>query len=99
MVAALVLRTFRLGEPMRMHFDEVYHARTAIEFLQDWRYGEPHAIYEYTHPHLAKYAIARGVDLLGEQPGRRARATSGRRSATRRSSRAGTSRPGPGRAR
>jgi hypothetical protein len=64
-VAVLVLRTFRLGEPMRMHFDEVYHARTAIEFLQDWRYGEPHAIYEYTHPHLAKYAIAEGVDLLG----------------------------------
>ena len=25
-----------------MHFDEVYHARTATEFLQDWRYGEPH---------------------------------------------------------
>ena len=22
-----------------MHFDEVYHARTATEFLQDWRYG------------------------------------------------------------
>jgi hypothetical protein len=63
--AVLVLRTFRLGEPMRMHFDEVYHARTAIEFLQDWRYGEPHAIYEYTHPHLAKYAIVEGVDLLG----------------------------------
>ncbi len=64
-VAALCLRTFRLGEPLRMHFDEVYHARTAIEFLQDWRYGEPHAIYEYTHPHLAKYAIAEGIDLFG----------------------------------
>ena len=23
-----------------MHFDEVYHARTATEFLQDWRYGD-----------------------------------------------------------
>ena len=64
-VAALCLRTFRLGEPMRMHFDEVYHARTAIEFLQDWRYGEPHGIYEYTHPHLAKYAIAEGIDIFG----------------------------------
>ncbi len=64
-VAALCLRTFRLGEPMRMHFDEVYHARTATEFLQDWRYGEPHGIYEWTHPHLAKYGIAEGIDLLG----------------------------------
>jgi 4-amino-4-deoxy-L-arabinose transferase-like glycosyltransferase len=64
-VAALFLRTFRLGEPMRMHFDEVYHARTATEFLQDWRYGEPHGIYEWTHPHLAKYAIAAGIDILG----------------------------------
>jgi len=64
-VAALCLRTFRLGEPIRMHFDEVYHARTAIEFLQHWRYGEPHGIYEYTHPHLAKYAIAEGIDFFG----------------------------------
>ena len=65
-VAALFLRTFRLGEPMRMHFDEVYHARTAIEFLQHWKYGEPHGIYEYTHPHLAKYAMAVGIELLGD---------------------------------
>jgi dolichyl-phosphate-mannose--protein O-mannosyl transferase len=65
-VAALFLRTFRLGEPLRMHFDEVYHARTAIEFLQHWTYGEPHAIYEYTHPHLAKYAMAVGIDLFGD---------------------------------
>ncbi len=64
-VAALFLRTFRLGEPMRMHFDEVYHARTAIEFLQHWEYGEPHGIYEYTHPHLAKYAMAVSIELLG----------------------------------
>ena len=64
-VAALCLRTFRLGEPARMYFDEVYHARTAIEFLQFWRYGEPHGIYEYTHPHLAKYAIAEGIELFG----------------------------------
>ena len=65
-LAALFLRTFRLGEPLRMHFDEVYHARTAIEFLQHWRYGEPHGIYEYTHPHLAKYAMAVGIVLFGD---------------------------------
>ena len=64
-VASLVLRTFRLSEPAGMHFDEVYHARTAMEFLQDWRYGEPHDVYEYTHPHLAKYAIAAGLVAFG----------------------------------
>jgi dolichyl-phosphate-mannose--protein O-mannosyl transferase len=64
-VAALVLRTYRLAEPYRMHFDEVYHARTATEFLQFWRYGEKHDIYEYTHPHFAKYAIAAGIAVAG----------------------------------
>ena len=49
-----------------MHFDEVYHARTATEFLQHWKYGEPHGIYEYTHPHLAKYAMAKGIDLFAD---------------------------------
>ncbi len=65
-VLALVSRTFRLSEPYRMHFDEVYHARTATEFLQDWRYGQPHEIYEFTHPHLAKYAMAVGLILAGD---------------------------------
>ncbi len=64
-VATLVLRTFRLGEPLQMHFDEVYHARTATEFLQHWRYGESHEIYEWTHPHLGKYAIAGGIVAFG----------------------------------
>ena len=64
-IATLGLRTFRLAEPYRMHFDEVYHARTATEFLQHWRYGQPHDIYEFTHPHLAKYAIAVGLVAVG----------------------------------
>ena len=54
-----------------MHFDEVYHARTATEFLQDWRYGISHDIYEWTHPHLAKYAMAGGLVAVGR--GRRQR--------------------------
>jgi hypothetical protein len=66
-VAALVLRTYRLEDPSRMHFDEVYHARTAAEFLQDWRYGIPHDIYEWTHPHLAKYAMAAGIVAFAGQ--------------------------------
>jgi predicted membrane-bound dolichyl-phosphate-mannose-protein mannosyltransferase len=65
-VASLTLRIFRLPEPYQMHFDEVYHARTATEFLQDWRYGLSHDIYEYTHPHLAKYAMALGIMAWGE---------------------------------
>jgi Gpi18-like mannosyltransferase len=65
-VAALGLRTFRLEQPYDMHFDEVYHARTATEFLQYWRYGIPHSIYEWTHPHMAKYLIAGGITLLGD---------------------------------
>ena len=38
-LGTMLLRTFRLAEPYQMHFDEVYHARTATEFLQAWRYG------------------------------------------------------------
>ena len=60
-IAAMFLRTYRVAEPARMHFDEVYHARTATEFLQDWRYGISHNIYEWTHPHLAKYMMAAGI--------------------------------------
>jgi Gpi18-like mannosyltransferase len=64
-LAALVVRGYRLDQPVGMYFDEVYHARTATEFLQHWEYGEPHAIYEFTHPHLAKYAMAWGIRLAG----------------------------------
>jgi predicted membrane-bound dolichyl-phosphate-mannose-protein mannosyltransferase len=63
-VASFGLRTWRLAEPGRMHFDEVYHARTATEFLQEWRYGISHNIYEWTHPHLAKYAMAVGIEVF-----------------------------------
>jgi Gpi18-like mannosyltransferase len=64
-VSAMSLRGWRVGEPTHFQFDEVYHVRTATEFMQDWRYGEPHAIYEYTHPHLAKYLIALGLETFG----------------------------------
>jgi hypothetical protein len=65
-VASFGLRGFRLAEPFDMYFDEVYHARTATEFLQHWRYGLTHSIYEYTHPHLAKYAMALGIEAFGD---------------------------------
>jgi hypothetical protein len=65
-VTLLTVRVWRLGEPYQMHFDEVYHPRTAMEFLQDWRYGISHDIYEWTHPHLAKYSMAGGIVAWGD---------------------------------
>jgi hypothetical protein len=65
-ISLSTVRIWRLSEPYAMHFDEVYHARTATEFLQDWRYGLSHDIYEWTHPHVAKYAMAVGLVLWGE---------------------------------
>ena len=70
-LGTLGIRLFRLAEPYQMHFDEVYHARTAAEFLQAWRYGDSHSIYEWTHPHLAKYAMAGGIVLWGVTTSRR----------------------------
>ena len=65
-VSLFTVRMWRLDEPYQMHFDEVYHPRTATEFLQDWKYGLSKYIYEWTHPHMAKYAMAVGLMALGE---------------------------------
>jgi dolichyl-phosphate-mannose-protein mannosyltransferase/protein-O-mannosyltransferase-like protein len=66
LIASLAsVRVWRLAEPYDMHFDEVYHPRTAMEFLQYWRYGISHDIYEWTHPHLAKYSMAVGIMAFG----------------------------------
>ena len=62
---ALISRAIRLDMPRTMYFDERWHATTATEFLQDWRYGMPHDISEWTHPHLAKYLMALGLVALG----------------------------------
>ena len=67
-IGSFTLRGFNLAQPYDMYFDEVYHARTATEFLQDWRYGIVHSIYEYTHPHMAKYAMALGIEAFGNNP-------------------------------
>jgi hypothetical protein len=65
-IAAMTSRIVGLAQPYGMYFDEIYHARTATEFLQDWRYGMPHSIYEFTHPHLAKYLMAAGIVAFGD---------------------------------
>lgn len=45
-----------------MYFDEIYHARTAYEFLNGL------TAYENTHPPLGKLLIAGGVALFGMNP-------------------------------
>lgn len=44
------------------YFDEIYHARTAYEFI----HGLP--VYEWTHPPLGKVLIAAGIKIFGMNP-------------------------------
>lgn len=53
-----VMRTFRNST----YFDEIYHGRTAYEFL------EGDNVYEWTHPPLGKVIISIGVKLFGMNP-------------------------------
>ena len=58
---ALVFRLWRLDIPRSQHFDEVYHGRSATEWLSAWQEGWDRDVYEWTHPMLAKYLIAGGI--------------------------------------
>ena len=60
-VAALV-RFPRLGTPSVEYFDEVYHAKTALEYLE----GQPPT--EWVHPPTAKLLVAIGVGAFGFVP-------------------------------
>jgi dolichyl-phosphate-mannose--protein O-mannosyl transferase len=62
-VFALVFRLWRLDVPRGDHFDEVYHARSATEWLSNWQNGWDRDVYEWTHPMLAKYLIAAGIEF------------------------------------
>jgi len=55
MLVAAVFRLPRLGFPAEEVFDEVYHAKTALQYLQ----GENPT--EWVHPPTAKLLIAIGV--------------------------------------
>ncbi len=61
-LAAAVFRLPGLGDPAEEYFDEVYHARTALEYLR----GEPPT--EWVHPPTAKLLIAVGVAAFGYEP-------------------------------
>lgn len=65
LAAALVAALFRLpglGYPREEYFDEVYHAKTALQYLR----GEPPT--EWVHPPLAKLLIAVPVAVFGYEP-------------------------------
>ena len=62
MAVAALFRFPRLGVPWEEVFDEVYHARTALQYLQ----GENPV--EWVHPPTAKLLIAIGVWLFGYVP-------------------------------
>ncbi|MFA5938566.1 MAG: phospholipid carrier-dependent glycosyltransferase [Sinimarinibacterium sp.] len=52
----------RRGYMASPYFDEIYHGRTAYEFLHRL------PIYETTHPPLGKWLISLGIDALGMTP-------------------------------
>lgn len=51
-----------LGYLTSTEFDEIYHGRTA------WEYLTRHWIYETTHPPLGKWIISQGIDQFGMTP-------------------------------
>ena len=59
---AAICRFPRLGTPPVEYFDEVYHAKTALEYLE----GQPPT--EWVHPPTAKLLIAIGVWAFGLLP-------------------------------
>jgi len=61
-LAAAAFRLPGLGYPAEEYFDEVYHAKTAQQYLR----GEPPT--EWVHPPTAKLLIAVGVALFGYEP-------------------------------
>jgi dolichyl-phosphate-mannose--protein O-mannosyl transferase len=62
LLAAALFRLPGLAYPTAEYFDEVYHAKTALEYLE----GRPPT--EWVHPPTAKLLIAIGVGLFGYTP-------------------------------
>jgi len=61
-LAAAVVRLPGLGYPAEEYFDEVYHAKTALEYL------EGRTPTEWVHPPTAKLLIAVGIAAFGYEP-------------------------------
>ncbi len=62
LVVAALFRFPGLGYPREEYFDEVYHAKTALQYLR----GDPPT--EWVHPPTAKLLIAVGVAAFGYEP-------------------------------
>lgn len=70
---SFLVRFWGLNYPTRFHFDEVYHAFTAIEMAKgnvkawEWWNVPPEGVaYEWTHPPLAKLFMTGGILIFGE---------------------------------
>jgi dolichyl-phosphate-mannose-protein mannosyltransferase len=62
LLVAAVFRFAGLGYPTQEYFDEVYHAKTALQYLN----GQPPT--EWVHPPTSKLLIALGVWAFGYEP-------------------------------
>jgi predicted membrane-bound dolichyl-phosphate-mannose-protein mannosyltransferase len=75
-VFAFGVRVIRLNSPPKRYFDEVYHAYTAEQWVKGnhdawlWSTKAPDkgCSYEWTHPPLAKLAMATSMRLFGVHP-------------------------------
>ncbi|MDP3918197.1 MAG: glycosyltransferase family 39 protein [Candidatus Woesebacteria bacterium] len=70
---SLLTRTYALGNPKEMYFDEIYHAFTAKLVLHNdpkaWEFWNPNPegfAYEWTHPPISKLVMALGMKIFGE---------------------------------
>ena len=70
---SLVTRTYALGNPKEMYFDEIYHAFTAKLVLHNdpkawefWNSNPEGFAYEWTHPPISKLGMALGMKIFGE---------------------------------
>src|SRR3990167_10100631 len=73
---SLFLRLFRVTDPPRYYFDEVYHAVSAKAYAENNREAydpfskapQEGTAYDWLHPPLAKLIQAGSIKLLGDSP-------------------------------
>lgn len=74
LVVAFAVRIYRISEPPKYYFDEVYHAVTAKLYARndpagyEWWHPapEPDTAIEWLHPPIAKLTQAVGIKIFGE---------------------------------